>query len=232
MNISAIKTANNKIILFGKKKKETNSNKNNNIEEYFTCPNGYYNESLIRNILLKQKKDIKYNEQFCTERNGHILKSSFDIKTRTLDIKSNCLYPANVLSNLYHNPFIFDDIECESIEGFLQSLKYEDKKEQIDVCKLYGGSAKKAGKKKKEWTKDQTLFWQGQPIKRNSKDFKKLIFAVFQACFLQNPQYRMALISTAGMNLSHKSGESDPEKTILTENEFIDTLNEIRKKYI
>ena len=41
----------------------------------------------------------------------------------TIDIWSGGTYPANVLSNFYPNAFVFDGVECSSMEGLLQSLK-------------------------------------------------------------------------------------------------------------
>ena len=42
---------------------------------------------------------------------------------RALDIWSTGEYPADVLSNLCSNRFRLDGIECQSMEGFLQSFK-------------------------------------------------------------------------------------------------------------
>lgn len=43
-----------------------------------------------------------------------------------MDISSGSSYPASSLSNFAPHPFIIDDIECSSMEGFLQSLKFKD----------------------------------------------------------------------------------------------------------
>jgi hypothetical protein len=40
-----------------------------------------------------------------TSRNGHELKDMYNPETNTLDIRSNGLYPSNVLSNLCSNCF-------------------------------------------------------------------------------------------------------------------------------
>ena len=55
-----------------------------------------------------------------TPRNGHELKAIYNPETNTLDIRSNGLYPSNVLSNLCSNGFRFDGMVCGSMEGFLQ----------------------------------------------------------------------------------------------------------------
>lgn len=57
-----------------------------------------------------------------TSRNGHELKDMYNPEANTLDIRSNGLYPSNVLSNLCSNGFRFDGMVCGSMEGFLQSI--------------------------------------------------------------------------------------------------------------
>lgn len=79
-----------------------------------------------------------------TTRNGHELKDMYNPETNTLDIRSNGLYPSNVLSNLCSNAFVFDGVECGSMEGFLQSLKCKDEERQKQICAMKGGEAKKA----------------------------------------------------------------------------------------
>ncbi len=77
-----------------------------------------------------------------TTRNGHELKDMYNPETNTLDIRSNGLYPSNVLSNLCSNAFVFDGVECGSMEGFLQSLKCKDEERQKQICAMKGGEAK------------------------------------------------------------------------------------------
>ena len=64
-----------------------------------------------------------YNATSC---NGHESQDMYDPETNTLDIRSNGLYPSNVLSNLCSNGFRFEGMICGSMEGFLQSLKRQD----------------------------------------------------------------------------------------------------------
>ena len=80
---------------------------------------------------------------------------------------SPATYPASSLSNFAPHPFVIDGIECNSMEGFLQSLKFKNIDMQKYVCSLVGKSAKFKGKKKK-WWKTQTLYWQGKEYKRDS----------------------------------------------------------------
>lgn len=180
-------------------------------------------------VQLKEKPAIRMKEDyFARTRNGHLLKDTFDPKTNTLDIYSSGLYPANVLSNLAFKPFVFDDVECSSIEGFLQSLKIKDPEEQRKVCILYGGSARKKSKKYLSWTIDKKLYWQGKEYERNSIEYKELLYRAFKTCYEQNVTFRNALNSTKGINLSHNKGKDDINDTVITSKEFIEILLKIR----
>ena len=47
-----------------------------------------------------------------------------------MDIGSKSGYPAGALSNFSPHPFILDGVQCNSMEGFLQGLKFESKEMQ------------------------------------------------------------------------------------------------------
>lgn len=47
-----------------------------------------------------------------------------------MDIGSGKGYPSSSLSNFAPHEFVIDGITCQSMEGFLQSLKYQDKEMQ------------------------------------------------------------------------------------------------------
>ena len=148
---------------------------------------------------------------------------------RALDIWSKSPYPANVLSNLCSNNFCFDGVPCGSMEGFLQSLKYQDINRQEQICQMKGKEAKNMTSTL--WQTDQTVWWKGVSINRQSQDFQDLIRRAYQAMFEQNEQFRTALMSTRGIKLYHVQGEQNPYKTILTESEFCAVLTEMRDTY-
>ena len=81
------------------------------------------------------------------------------------------------------------------------------------------------------WQCDQIVWWKGNAIDRQSEDFVKLVRAAYQCMFEQSERFRMALMETRGMTLYHSRGESNPYKTILTEQEFCGVLAEIRDYY-
>ena len=166
---------------------------------------------------------------FATERNGHQLIDFYDSDANTLDIRSNGLYPSNVLSNLCSNCFRFDGMVCGSMEGFLQSLKYQDRDKQRQVCSMKGGNARK--RSVNSWQTDQIVWWKGQAYDRQSEDYQKFIRRAYQAMFDQSERFRAALMQTRGVTLVHTSGESNPYKTILTPQEFCLILTELRDNY-
>ena len=150
-----------------------------------------------------------------------------------MDIWSTGRYPANVLSNLYDNEFVFDGVQCGSMEGFLQSLKTEDEDYQLRICRMGGRVAKKAAEDVRlfSWRERQTVNWKGKTVQRQSGDFARLLREAYRALFEQNQCFRNALLSTKGMRLYHSRGEHNPQKTILTENEFCELLTELREEY-
>lgn len=64
-----------------------------------------------------------------------------------MDIGSGTGYPSANLSNFHPHTFTIDGINCASMEGFLQSLKFENPDMQAQVCTLVGKKAKFKGKK-------------------------------------------------------------------------------------
>lgn len=145
---------------------------------------------------------------------------------RAVNIWSTGAYPANVLSNLHPNAFVFEGVECGSMEGFLQSLKYKDKDMQRGVCALSGKKAKR--KSNEEWKATQTIYWNGMEIKRCSKEFNGLLQRAYKALYCQNENFRNALLATKGKRLYHIEGNSNPKETILTEKEFCGILEGLR----
>lgn len=146
-----------------------------------------------------------------------------------LEIYSKGEYPANVLSNFSANGFTFDGVECASMEGFLQSLKYRSAKKQAAVCALAGSEAKAAGSKKFLWKLTGSLYWKGKKYKRKSREFDELRGKAYEALF-GNETFREALRSAKGKTLRHSMGKHDKRVTVLTEEEFIGYLEKLSAK--
>ena len=146
-----------------------------------------------------------------------------------MDIKSGKGYPAGALSNFARHTFVVDGVECNSLEGFLQGLKFKSPDMQREVCTMWGAKAKKAGSKK-NWTKHQVLWWQGEEIKRDSSRYQELLDQAFEACYTQNEGAKKALLATGSATLKHSIGRKKINETVLTQREFCSRLTSLRDK--
>lgn len=113
------------------------------------------------------------------------------------------------------------------MEGFLQSLKFKNPDMQEHICTLVGAKAKKSGANK-NWQRDQTLYWRGQSIKRDSQEYQDLLDRAYLAMFSQNTKAQKALLATGDANLTHSIGRRKINETVLTAQEFCSRLMEIR----
>ncbi|AJT61032.1 hypothetical protein AVU32_gp191 [Vibrio phage ValKK3] len=143
-----------------------------------------------------------------------------------MDIKSGAGYPASALSNFAPHAFTVRGVECASMEGFLQSLKFKNPDMQREVCKLVGKVAKARGAKK-NWQRTQTLYWQGEPIQRGSVGYQSLLDDAY-AALAQNVKFQKALLATGKATLTHSIGRKKQAETVLTVQEFCSRLTEIR----
>lgn len=147
-----------------------------------------------------------------------------------MDIGSRSGFPAGTLSNFSPHPFVIDGVECASMEGFLQSLKFDKVHIQTEVCKLVGIAAKRRGQKRnKAWKRIQKLWWQGQEFDRSGEEFQKLLDRAFEA-LTQNTSFQKALLSTGSAVLTHSFGKQKESETVLTEREFCSRLTKIRSR--
>jgi predicted NAD-dependent protein-ADP-ribosyltransferase YbiA (DUF1768 family) len=145
-----------------------------------------------------------------------------------MDIGSGSGYPSAALSNFAPHPFVFDGVECNSMEGLLQSFKFSNPEMQKEVCKLVGKQAKFKGKKKK-WFKTQTLYWQGEEFKRGSDEYQKLLDRAYDA-LSTNESFKRALLATGNAMLTHSIGKTKQTETVLTRGEFCARLMKIRER--
>ena len=146
-----------------------------------------------------------------------------------MDISSRNSGAAGKLSNFTPRPFTFRGVECNSMEGLLQALKFKDPDMAAHICTLTGFKAKKAGSKK-NWQKTQTLWWAGEPIKRDSQEYQDLLDEAFESLFCGNQKARKTLLSTQNASLTHSIGRSKISETVLTKQEFCSRLMNIRNR--
>lgn len=146
-----------------------------------------------------------------------------------MEIGSGQGYPASALSNFTHRSFVFDGVECASMEGFLQALKFENPEIQKEVCKLAGIGAKRRGSKRnKAWKSCQTLWWNGVAYKRKGKEYKELIERAYDEMFKQNEKLRDALKASGQAVFTHSIGKTKEQDTVLTIREFCGNLTRLR----
>lgn len=146
-----------------------------------------------------------------------------------MDIKAGRGYPAGALSNFAPHPFVLDGVQCNSMEGFLQGLKFKNPEMQEHICTLVGVKAKMAGKGK-NWQKTQTLFWRGSAIKRDSGEYQKLLDRAYEAMFTQNVKAKKALLASGDAVLKHSIGWHKINDTVLTKKEFCSRLMKLRSR--
>lgn len=145
-----------------------------------------------------------------------------------MDIGSKCGYPASSLSNFSPHPFVIDGVECASMEGFLQSLKFSSIEMQEYVCTLVGLAAKKKGRKK-NWQQSQTLYWRGKEYKRDSEEYQLLLDRAYDELF-KNSGFRKALVATGNATITHSIGKNNINETVLTTREFCSRLMKLRER--
>ena len=135
-----------------------------------------------------------------------------------------------VLSNLYPIQFKFRGKKVNSIEGVLQGIKYKDKKIQNLVLKYSGADAyhTRAANTDDFWGNEGFLYWQGKPIKRDSKDYQTFLDELYLSAS-KNPIYKRALLATKNLYLLHHIGCEDITQTVLTRYEYELRLNSLRE---
>lgn len=145
-----------------------------------------------------------------------------------MDVRSGTGYPSSALSNFSPYKFEIDGIQCNSMEGFLQSLKFRNPEIQKEICKLIGRAAKRKGSGK-NWKKYQELYWNGVKYSRDGDLYQKLLDKAYD-CLFKNEKFRKALYATRDYPLTHNLGKSKKCDTVLTKSEFIFRLINLRKR--
>jgi len=151
----------------------------------------------------------------------------------TVNVYSNAEWPGNKLSNFPLSPFELDEVQCASIEGFVQALKFRDLEEQLQVCALHGIEAKRAGAGEvhEQAVRQGKLWWQGQEIALHSQEHYDLIERALRAKFTQHEDSRLALLETRSQILTHETGRPESPTTTLPAQIFISLLYCIRTKF-
>ena len=145
--------------------------------------------------------------------------------TELLDIKAKDKGIGGALSNFAPHAFTIDGVQCASMEGFLQSLKFQDTAEQQRVLYMKAKEAKEYGSKR-SW--DRYLYWKGTKVDRFSKEYQSLLEKAYRS-MLANPNFKQALVDSKRKILLHTIGKTMRKNTVLTWWEFIWILYKLRK---
>lgn len=132
-------------------------------------------------------------------------------------------YP-KLLSNLFPYEFTFRGFKLHSIESFFQGIKFKDKDIQKQVF-TYSGKPACILKETSDynWQETGIIYWQGTPIKRDSKEYDLLVTELYISA-IQNPFYRNA-IKKCPLPIIHAIGKTNKNETVFTRYEFEFMLN-------
>ena len=150
------------------------------------------------------------------------------MQPNTLDIGSKSGLSKD-LSTITARPFIFDDVECASIESFLQALKFDKVHLQQEVCKLSGIRAKERGKdRNNQWKIKRGVWWNDTFYARADENYQRLLNRMFIAVASQNEAFRQDLLSSGDLILTNNSGRNSISDTVLTQSELCSRLMKLR----
>jgi predicted NAD-dependent protein-ADP-ribosyltransferase YbiA (DUF1768 family) len=108
-----------------------------------------------------------------------------------------------VLSPFAPTPFTLHGQSFASLEGFYQSLFFEDEEQRALVAGLCGAEAKSWGKKWQGHPGDLVRLWNGRRVAYQGRDFKAEVTRALRAKVLQNACCVAALLNTERLLLTH-----------------------------
>lgn len=131
---------------------------------------------------------------------------------------------SKALSNLFPYEIEFKGKSLNSIETFFQGIKIKNKNAQEYAFK-YSGLDSNTIKAASDynWKESGIVYWQGESIKRDSKEYDDLIDELY-ICAIQNPLYRNVL-KNVNKPIIHSIGETEKTETVFTRYEFEYMLN-------
>ncbi len=152
-------------------------------------------------------------------------------ENRILDIAYKSV-ESSVLSNLFPNRFtISKTYDCASMEGFLRSLTIKsDTDAIIELCGLSGINAYKVRSVLPDWRQTQTLYFNGESLRRGTIKQKNIITMAYDALFEQSSVFRMALRKYKDKIFMHSIGCDDRTQTLLTTDEYLYQLNRLKER--
>ena len=74
---------------------------------------------------------------------------------------------------------------------------------------------------------DRNKAWLIKQFKRDSEEYFELLKRVFEAKYINDKDFRNALRASKKYELTHSTGKSNPDETILIEKEFLELYDQI-----
>jgi predicted NAD-dependent protein-ADP-ribosyltransferase YbiA (DUF1768 family) len=106
-----------------------------------------------------------------------------------------------LIGNFSHTPFELDGETFQSVEGFWQSLKFDEQSDRRRVAALDGAAAKRAGE---EQGYGPTCIYQGRSVLVGCWQHWELMRRACRAKFTQHADAQAALLSTGDRPLEHR----------------------------
>ena len=127
-------------------------------------------------------------------------------------------------------PFVYHGYKVNSVNSLLLALRCSDIEKQKVLSQLSVDKIKEAFKDIKFKYAPRTLYWNGQIIKRDSKEYQELIKRAYKAKYFADSSFRIALRETKQHPLDHTKGKTCITETVLTKDEFLSNLLSLRKR--
>lgn len=136
------------------------------------------------------------------------------------------------LSNFYPHAFLFEGVDFNCFEAFVQCLKFSDPEAQMKVAGMDAKSAKAAGQSQHWQENGGWLYWKGRAINRYGQEYQQLLDQAYDAALCQNAEFAEALRKSRGRILIHTIGKLRRKDTVLTSIEFCRILTQKRRKLL
>jgi predicted NAD-dependent protein-ADP-ribosyltransferase YbiA (DUF1768 family) len=120
---------------------------------------------------------------------------------KPINISSRSPMPLKLASNFAHAPFVLDDREYASVEGFWQGLKFPQAADRLRLASLHGDEARDAGL---QAPAADAFDYGGRLVRTGTFEHWQLMERACVAKFEQNPAARDALLSTGNRPITHR----------------------------
>lgn len=120
---------------------------------------------------------------------------------KPINISSRSPMPLKLASNFAHMPFVLDDREYASVEGFWQGLKFPQAADRLRLASLHGDEARDAGSLAPA---ADVFHYARRLIRTGTFEHWQLMERACVAKFEQNSAARDALLSTGHRPITHR----------------------------